>query len=197
MFYQSSEDGTIKILHLAKQSVLASSDPSGSYMEVANSVPERTRLALSHFCRLVFRNHTSKGLRYSATRTDEFLPDGMLKIDRNGTGFTCATLVKGIFDANGWPIIDEGTWPKASGEDTFIMRIVNNIWRRLAPSYEPHYRVVDQDLDVNCKWSRFKSEDVAAASTLAPPKAKYYDVLPEALRLVKAVNTYPVLGPTD
>ena len=185
LFYEDVS-GSVKFLHFAKQAKLFSDDESAEYYEVRCPLPERDKIAVSDFCRLVFRSHASKGLRYAATRTDEFLPDGSLRVDKHGTGFTCSTFVKAILAVIGRPVLQDATWPPASFEDLDWMRKIFKWMGGLLKSAasKKHFAKVD----LNCRWSRFKPEEVAAAMTLAPPPAEYKAVEPEAVKLADYVR---------
>jgi hypothetical protein len=177
----------IEFLHLASQRLLISAQPDEKhYCEISCPFPERVRIAVSNLCRFIFKKHGLIGLRFAATSTDEFSPKGNLLINRDGTGFTCATLVKGIFYRAGQPIINESTWPPASDEDREWWEGVMVALERSLPGEADalHYEAIDCE----CEWSRFKPEQVAAAMPLAPPPASFQAVNPRAQELAKAVR---------
>jgi hypothetical protein len=191
LFYENS-NGSIELLHFADQAKLLSAGTFAQYYEVTCHLPDESKLAISDFCRLVFRLHHSQGLRYAVTRTDEFLPDGKLKIDKNGTGFTCATFVKAIFAVVGRPVLNEKSWPPATFEDNSWMRkLIEGMIGRAKNAFDKkHFKKVD----LNCAWSRYKPEEVAAAMQLAPPPAEHAAVEPEAKKLAEhVINNFPPL----
>lgn len=183
--YYENRDGKIELLHLVWHNKLRSEPPSAFYEDIDSRFPRRERFVISDLSRLIFEKYESEGLRFAVTRNDGFLPNGRLKLDEPGTGFSCATFVKAIFDAAGLPLIDSKTWPVADNADRKWFASHVDAMGRSFPAAR------DQDhisrLDVACKWSRYRPEQVAFAAKIAPPAAKYSAVKIPAELLLREV----------
>ncbi len=185
--------GGIALLHFAFHNSVISEPKSAFYFDIPSSFPEREQFAISDFCRLVSDRHGSEGLRFAATRNETFLPkDAALKFDKPGIGFSCASFVKAIFDAVGVPLIEESSWPPATLEDRAWFSNLLSFFRWY------FFYKVDQDhfnqIDVSCKWSRYKPEQIAFAASKAPPLQKYSQVRKGAQSLMREViQTVPAL----
>ena len=184
LFYETPV-ASIEFLHFAIQGRLLSAEPDpDKFLEMPSKLEDLEKIAISDMCRTVFENYESVGLRYAVTRTDEFLPDGKLKIDKDGSGFTCATFVKGIY-ATSNPIVDESTWPPASGQDLMWW---GNMLKVLRANFGGKKNTRHYDAMKNCGWSRFKPEELTAAVELGPPASTYDAVQEPAKALVEKVT---------
>lgn len=186
IYYEVDDSKRLVMLHLADHNKLRSDEPSIHYEDVPSRFPEREQIAVSDLCRVISEKHHSKGLRYAVTRNDGFLPDGELKLDQPGTGFSCATLVKAIYDAVGRPLIQDKTWPVADNSDrewfaAHVERLRGE--NRDKPEDFAHLDAVD----IACKWSRYRPEQIAYAMTIAPPSATYRQVAIPAELLMRQV----------
>lgn len=182
------------MLHLAGQNKLLSDPPSEFFEDFASRFGKRIEAAVSDLCRLIFEKHGSTGLRYAVTRNDGFLPDGALRLDEAGTGFSCATLVKAIYDAVGHPLIQDRTWPEADNRDRVWLERIN---ARSRARHEGDANVIAHfdAVDVACKWSRYRPEQVAYAITIAPPSATYKQVKrPAEILMRRVVEKRPPLA---
>jgi hypothetical protein len=186
IYYEFDDSKRIVMLHLADQGKLRSADPSEYYEDFTSRLKPREQVAVSDLCRLIYQKHGSEGLRYAVTRNDGFLQDGTLKLDQPGTGFSCATLVKAIYDAEGRPLIQDKTWPQADNCDR---QWFEGHVARLQAEYEGHPEVLAHlaAIDVACKWSRYRPEQIAYAMTIAPPAATYNQVRKGAEILMRRV----------
>jgi hypothetical protein len=174
------------MLHLADHNKLRSVPPSNYYEDIPSRFQPREQLIISDLCRLIFEKHGSQGLRYAVTRHDGFLSDGSLKVDTPGAGFSCATLVKAIYDTDGFPLIVHRRWPEAENEDRdWIACHVKRLQAEHAGDADTLAHLAA--IDITCKWSRYKPEQVAYAMTLAPPPATYKQVKKGAEILMRRV----------
>jgi hypothetical protein len=193
VYYEKTQDNVV-LLHLSLHNRLLSEPESQYYYNVPSRFPKRAQFVISNYCRLVHDRYASDGLRFSVTRSEAFHPETAdLLIDEPGVGFSCATFVKGIFDAVRLPLVDSKTWPLADEKDkewfSWLLGVLKAIYI---------YRV-DQEhfarIDVSCKWSRYRPEQIAFAACIAPPKATYKQVKIEAELLMKKVSdTFPPLS---
>lgn len=196
--YYEREEGDVALLHLSFHNKLLSEKPIPNYRNFVSGHPDREKIAVSDLCRLIYSKHGSAGLRFAVTRSEAFLKDGSLKIDKPGVGFSCATFVKAIFEAEGIPIIRSSTWPEATDEDIQ--------WHSLFADYlakDPQYENDEathehaRAMDFTCKWSRFKPEQIAYAASIAPPPASYKKVAVAAAILLRSIikECVPVTEP--
>jgi hypothetical protein len=185
--YYEDIDGKIKLLHFAWHRQLRSEAPSHFYRDFERVLAPREQHAYSNHCRLISKNPQSKALRYAVTRTDEFLPDGSLKIDQPGAGFSCATFVKVIAEGVGFPLIVSCTWPEGDNADREWLRRVVDFMASQPEHKNPEDQAHFHAVDSACGWSRYRPEQIAYAASLSPPPAPYDAVRNHASELMKAV----------
>jgi hypothetical protein len=194
IYYEVDDSKRLAMLHLADHNKLRSHEPSEYYEDFPSRFPPREQAAVSDLCRVIYEKHASEGLRYAVTRNDGFFADGSLKLDENGTGFSCATLVKAIYDVDGRPLIEDKTWPEADNKDREWLE--KHLIRLRAEVEGDLDDLAHLDaVDVTCKWSRYRPEQIAYAMTIAPPAATYKQIRkPAELLMRRVVKERQLLG---
>jgi hypothetical protein len=192
LYYAIGDDGVLELLHLKYHEELVSEPPSEYYEDIDSRYPDRERAAVSDFCRAVLAKHGLRGFRFSAARTDAFASDtAELKLDEPGTGFTCATFIKAIFDKVKLPLVVAKSWPPATDQDRSWLQLHADFIANAEGKNDPQH---GSAIDVSCSWSRFLPEHIAAAAAVAPPAAKYRQIAKDAeLLMRRVVATRPAL----
>jgi hypothetical protein len=147
------------------------------------------RIAISDYCRHLFKKYSPAHLLFSAKLNQSFTPEGDLRIGRLGAGFTCATFVAEVFERRGVALVDMTTWPVANSADRKLMGTIFKWFRSAYRGDEVHFDAAENADD---EWRRLTPEQLCVAATYAPPAASYRDVKNRAKRLYeRLLKSFP------
>jgi hypothetical protein len=159
------------LLHLAWHCILRNDLGIPDYMRlwVALAVePERLRV-FAAFCRRVWRKNEAGGIPYAFSHPAESFDasTGALLLTPTQFGLTCASFVLAVFDAAGLRLVEYETWEKdRSGDRDWQQKIIAKLEGRASQEHIEHLRS-----EIGAV--RYRPEEVAVATAIAPPAAKF------------------------
>lgn len=126
-----------------------------------SSIPKLRQLSIAAFCRLVYSRDKEQdipyGLKYEGS---PFNDEGIINLNKNSCGLTCATFVLAIFEVTGVNLIDYSKWPIRDEDKIWHKHIIKSL-----EFTKDKYKNVTQTHINNVKsevgCSRFRPEEVA------------------------------------
>ncbi len=161
-------------LHLAWHCVLKNDAVRPDYLRawIAPEVPNARQRIIAAFCRRVWKTNGVQGIPYAFSDPQGALHQatGAFLIGNSRHGLTCSSFVLAVFHAVGLQLADYGSWPsERTGDREWQQSILNKLQERAEQEH----------IDKICKEIgsvRYRPEEVAASTVLAPPPAEFHQV---------------------
>lgn len=189
IWYRADDEGTRRHLHLAwHHRLMDEPDLEASALWVEPMLDEFEAADVSTSARLIASRHRDGLVPYGLRLAAGFNPDGALQLN-GGLGLTCATFVMRVFEHASVPLLDEKTWDsrrsaeRVREDEEAQSALVRHLRER--PQSHRHALLVEQE--VGC--TRFRAEEVAAASGLSGRPAPFARVEPQGRKVLAAVRT--------
>src|SRR5208282_3364526 len=120
IFFRFCESDPHEFLHLAWQCDLRREVPRQTYLWVEPAIPQRRLIQVAAICDAIADANVPGRIPYSFgppndcfhDRTCDFL------LGPTRTGLTCASFVLAVFHRAGLPLVQYGSWPPPTAEDT-------------------------------------------------------------------------------
>ena len=169
-----TKDSVPEFLHLAWHCLLQNDSELPDYLTVwvAPTVPRERQRSIAAFCRRVWRKNAKDGIPYAFSKPCKSFDasTAAFLIGPSRYGLTCATFVLAVFDAAGIPLADYLTWT--------LDRPGDRQWQKKIIRTLEHQQVEQEHIDHLRKEAgavRYRPEEVAASTALAPPPAAFPD----------------------
>jgi hypothetical protein len=144
--------------------------------------PERLRLVIER-ARLVHRRHKESAVPYGFRwRKSTFDERGGLRLGDGEIGFTCATIVAAVFEAESFRLVDPEAWPAPDRADKAAREAYLDVLRRKDPD---HARLLARDLDA----PRISPEELVASAALHPELGTFENLQPGAAVVRARIGT--------
>ena len=167
-----SHDSSFYFLHLAWHCKLCQDAKQPDYLSVwvAPNVPPKRQRAIAAFCRRVWRKNARHGIPYAfSSPQGSFDPaTGAYLIRPSRYGLTCASFVLALFHAAGLPLADYDSWPSGRPGDAEWQREIIELLEQQQTDRQ-HIDHLRSEIGA----VRFRPEEVAASTGLAPPAADF------------------------
>jgi hypothetical protein len=152
-----------QLLHLRFHYDLMVEDVPIEYAWREVKIPPQLASIVSSICRGVVRQYYPDKLAFGIDFIASFDASGTVKNYAFGTGFTCATMVLGIFQGASIELVDKADWYLRYGDLKWQWTIVGALAknrRHISLQY-----LMSQILAIGC--FRFRPEDVVAAAVMS------------------------------
>ena len=173
----------IRLFEMHDHKKLSDGPVRGKYVWVEPTIsPERLRLVVNR-ARLVYQRAQEAGVPYGfGYRTSCFDEHGGPRLGEGEVGFTCATIVAAILEAEKLPILDPTSWPAPDKTDLDTRRTYLDHLKKTDPE---HAKVLEADI----KSPRIAPEEVVAAAAMHPPTATFESLQDGAAVVRRRIGT--------
>lgn len=170
IFHRSADSGSA-LLHLAWHCRLQNDAALPDYMKVwiAPRFTPRRLVQVAALCRRIWRKNDEGGIPYAFSNPSGAfdVATGEILLGPTQFGLTCASFVFAVFDAAGLKLAQYETWPvDRVGDQEWQEKIIALLEDKAEPAHIEHLRT-----EIGAV--RYRPEEVAAASALAPPEAEF------------------------
>jgi hypothetical protein len=167
----TSEGAMPELLHLAWHCRLQNNVELPHYMTlwIAPSAPPQRLRVVAAACRRIWRKNAKGGIPYAfSTPADAFdTATGAYLLGPSRFGLTCASFVLAVFDYAGLRLANYESWPHGRpGDREWQGQIIAMLEGR---AEREHIEYLRSEIGA----VRYRPEEVAAASVLAPPPADF------------------------
>jgi hypothetical protein len=184
--WHCAEAGEPRVLHLAWHCRLENEAIVPQYFAfwVDPRFPLTRLRQVASYCRRVWRKNEAGGIPYAFSQPNAALDPatGAILLGPTVFGLTCASFVLAVFASAGMPLLDCTTWiAEREGDRQWQEEIVE----KLAEHAEAvHIQHIKSEIGT----VRFRPEDVAAATILAPPPAVFESAAPLGQQIVARIR---------
>ena len=186
IIHRSEDDNVPHMLDLAWHFRLRNDPADPDYFWVEPGFPERRARQVATFCRLVAKRNEN-GLPYAFSDPDRSIDPmtGGFLLGPTKLGLTCASFVLAVFAATGLPLAVLESWPRGRDGDAEWQAFIVECLEKSEATPE-HVAAVRGEIG----HVRYRPDEVAAASSIAPPAATFEQVgIPAAtLRALLALD---------
>ena len=180
----------VQFLHLAWHFRLRNEATRPDYLKVwtAPGVPAKRQRILAAFCRRVWRKNEKNGIPYAFSNPEGTLDPatGDFLIGPTRFGLTCASFVLAAFHAAGLQLAKYESWPAdRKGDREWQQSIIAQLENGQAEVEHMNH------LRTEIGAVRFRPEEVAAATAIAPPPASFEHVESLGQRMVERIRNQP------
>lgn len=177
-------------LHQAWHCVLKNDSDRPGYLRawIAPDVPPARQRIIAAFCRRVWRTNEVQGIPYAFSDPQGSLDraTGAFLIGNSRHGLTCSSFVLAVFHAVGLQLAAYGTWPvDRAGDREWQQSIIDQLQQRNAG--QEHLDNIRAEIGS----VRYRPEEVAAATALAPPPAEFARVESLGQQIVDRIRDKP------
>lgn len=184
--------GENKVIHLAWHNLLKDDSISSNYFSndnyffIKSSLPELRQQSISAFCRLVLKRKNQQsipyGLKYEGSPFDK---DGVIKLNNEVSGLTCATFVLSIFERCGIELISINSWEKRTSDKIWHESIINNLVSTQQRFNISNNHINNVRKEKGC--SRFRPNEVAISSVFENIPEDNDKIIKAAEHLIKLI----------
>ena len=182
----TTTDGRMTCLHLAWHHDLRSDlqIPNCFTLWVDPAAPSARLRQVAARCRHIWKVNGTGNIPYAFSSPDGAFDQSTHKFLLGPTrhGLTCASFVLAVFQVSGLSLINYDTWPRSREGDTeWQEKIIKALG---ADADEGHLTHLQEDLGA----ARYRPEEVAAATALAPPPVAFQPAEELSMEIVRKLR---------